>query len=214
MKNIKKICFVVLALATIASCSYEPEIGSTETNFPILTIAGDAIFVTTKGTPYTDQGATAKEGSTTIAVTATGADKVNTNTIGVYKITYAAVNKDGYDASAIRTIIVTDNKPSAIDLTGTWLRNGTNKNVITRISDRKYTCDNATGYINGDPNNLAMTFYNLDDVKIYAPYQENCSLTGIDAESNIGTIVSSTRFNWVLFASGFFGTAQRNFVKS
>jgi Domain of unknown function (DUF5011) len=213
MKNIKKIYFLVLSLATLVSCSYEPEIGSKETSFPIVTINGETVFVTTKGTPYTDQGATAKEGTATIPVTTTGADKVDTNTIGVYKITYAAVNKDGFDASAIRTVIVTDNKPSTIDLTGNWFR-GANKNVITRISDRKYVCDNATGYINGDPNNLTMTFYNLDDVKVYAPYQENCSLTGIDAESRIGTITSPTRFNWIIDASGFFGTAVRSFVKS
>ena len=75
------------------------------------------------------------------------------------------------------------NQPTAvaIDLSGNWYRNGTNKNVITRISDRVYTCDNATGYTTGDDNNLKMTFYNLDDTRIYTFVFDNleCFLLNI-----------------------------------
>lgn len=210
MKNIKTLCFLVLSFATLVSCSYEPEIGSTITVYPTLTINGEEIVTVNKGTPYVELGATATAGSTTLPVTTTGT--VNSNVIGVYKVTYQAFNSDGFAATEIRTVIVLSPTPSTIDLTGDWFR-GANKNVITRISDRVYQCDNATGYTNGDPNNLKMTFYNLDDTKIYAPFQENCSSTGISAESNIGTITASNKFNWVIYASGFFGTAVRSFVR-
>ena len=210
MKNIKTLCFLVLSFATLVSCSSEPEIGSTITIYPTLTINGEEVVTVNKGTPYVELGATATAGSATLPVTTTGT--VNSNVIGVYKITYQAFNSDGFAATEIRTVIVMSPTPSTINLAGDWFR-GANKNVITRISDRVYQCDNATGYTNGDPNNLKMTFYNLDDTKVYAPFQENCSSTGISAESNIGTITASNKFNWVIYASGFFGTAVRSFVR-
>ena len=211
MKNIKTLCFLILSLATLFSCSYEPEIGSKVTIYPVLTLNGDPIVAITKGTPYTDTGAVALAGTENLPVTTSGS--VDVNTIGFYKITYEAFNEDGFSVSKVRTVVVLSAAPSAIDLSGNWFRNGTNKNVITRISDRVYRCDNATGFTTGNANNLTMTFYNLDDTKIYAPYQENCSSTGISAESNIGTITETNKFNWVIYASGFFGTAVRNFVR-
>lgn len=211
MKNIKKIFFLVLSIATLFSCSYEPEISSKITVYPVLTLNGDQTVVLTKGSTYTDLGAVAIAGTENLPVTKSGT--VDANTIGFYKITYEAFNTDGFSISKIRTIVVLSAEPSGIDLSGNWFRNGTNKNVITRISDRVYQCDNATGYTTGDDNNLNLKFYNLDDTKIYAPYQENCSITGISAESNIGTITETNKFNWVIYASGFFGTAVRNFVR-
>ena len=211
MKNTIKIFFLVLSIATLFSCSYEPEIGSKVTVYPVLTINGESIVAINKGTAYNDSGAVALAGTENLPVTTSGT--VDVNTIGFYKITYEAFNADGFSVSKIRTVIVLSAAPSGIDLSGNWFRNGTNKNVITRISDRVYKCDNATGYITGDPNNLSLIFYNLDDTKIYAPFQENSSSTGISAESNIGTITASNKFNWVIYASGFFGTAVRNFVR-
>jgi hypothetical protein len=211
MKNIKKLCFLILSLTTLFSCSYEPEIGSKITIYPVLTINGDQTVVITKGSTYTDLGAVALAGTENLPVTKIGT--VDANTIGFYKITYEAFNSDGFSVAKTRTVVVLSASPSTIDLSGNWFRNGTNKNVITRISDRVYQCDNATGYITGNPNNLSLKFYNLDDTKIYAPYQENASSTGISAESNIGTITASNKFNWVIYASGFFGTAVRNFVR-
>lgn len=210
MKNIKTLCFLVLSFATLVSCSYEEEIGSSVTVYPTLTVNGEEIVTLAKGTPYVELGATATAGTETLPVVTTGT--VNSNTIGVYKVEYEAFNSDGFAASKTRTVIVMSPTPSAIDLSGDWFR-GAGKNVIKRISDRVYICDNATGYTTGDDNNLTMTFYNLDDTKIYAPFQENCSKTGISAESNIGTVTGTNSFNWVIYASGFFGTAVRSFVR-
>jgi len=210
MKNIKTLCFLILAFGLLISCSNEAEIGSSITIYPILTINGDDIVLINRGTTYVESGAKATAGTANLPVKTSG--MVNSNVIGVYKVTYEAFNSDGFSVSAIRTVIVIDPNPSKINLAGDWFR-GANKNVITRNSDRVYQCDNATGYITGNDNNLKMTFYNLDDTKIYAPFQENASKTGLSAESNIGTITGANSFNWVLNASGFFGTAVRSFVR-
>ena len=74
-----------MLLLTLFSCSLEPEIGSTVTNYPVITINGGALSFATKGIAYVDKGAVAKEGIATIPVKTTGT--VNTNTTGVYKIT-------------------------------------------------------------------------------------------------------------------------------
>lgn len=215
MKNIKTLCFIVLSFATLVSCSYEEEIGSKVTNYAVITLNndedGDNVMVINKGDAYVESGAIAIIDEKEVDVEI-GGDVVDTNTIGVYKVDYSSTNIDGFSRTITRTVIVMSPTPSAINLAGDWFR-GANKNVITRVSDRVYICDNATGYTTGDDNNLKMTFYNLDDTKVYAPFQENSSKTGISAESNIGTITASNKFNWVIFASGFFGTAVRSFVR-
>jgi hypothetical protein len=211
MKNIKKICFLVLLVSSLISCTYEPELKSSITFYPELTLNGDSVVVLNQGTTYNELGAVSISGTEELPVSTDG--EVDTNTIGVYKVTYESFNKDGFSASKTRTVIVLDPTPSTINLEGTFFRNGVNANVVTRISDRVYRCDNATGYTTGAPENLTLVFYNLDDSRIYAPFQENASSTGISAESNIGEIVSENNFKWIIYASGFFGTAVRNFTR-
>lgn len=210
MKNIKKLSFLFLLISVLYSCSNEPEIGSKVTIYPVITLNGDEVVVVNQGSTYTDLGAISMSGTESLPINTTGS--VDSNTIGVYKITYESFNSDGFSATKVRTVIVVDPSPSSINLEGTFYR-GANANVVTRISDRVYECDNAAGYITGDPNNLKMTFYNLDDTKVYAPFKKNASSTGLSAESSIGQIVNQNNFKWVIYASGFYGTAVRNFVR-
>lgn len=215
MKNIKTLFFLILSFTSLVSCSYEEEIGSKVTNYAVITLNsdedGDNVTVINKGDSYVEPGAIAIIDEQEVDVEISG-DVVDPNKIGVYKVDYSSTNVDGFSRTVTRTVIVMSPTPSAIDLSGDWFR-GANKNVITRISDRVYQCDNAAGYTTGDPNNLKLTFYNLDDVKVYAPFQENASSTGISAETSIGTITASNKFNWVVYASSFFGTAVRSFVR-
>lgn len=182
------------------------------TNYPQITLNGDSLIILDEGDTYTEEGAIALEGETEINVDIDGT--VNTSVPNVYKISYSAVNVDDFPANKTRTVIVLSTAPSTINLEGTFTRNGTNINNVTRISDRKYMCDNAAGYTTDNENNLKMVFYNIDDTKVYAPYQENASETGISAESNIGTIVDQDHFNWVIYASSFYGTATRVFTRN
>lgn len=197
----------------LSSCGYEDPITSKVTNYPILTVHGETTMVLTEGDTYTEEGATATEAGVEIEVTTTGSESVDTSTPGVYNVYYSAVNVDGFSAEARRIIIVLSAEPSAINLEGTFFRNG-NPNNVTRLGDRVYECDNAGGLALTDPTILLhVTFYNIDDEQVYIPYQEDTSETGIDVESDIGTIVDENNFSWVLFASATYGTAVRNFTR-
>jgi hypothetical protein len=115
MKNIKTLCFLFLSLATLVSCSYEPEIGSTITVYPIITVTGANPYFVPLGTAYTDPGATAKAGSATVPVITTAVGKyrgtatLDTNKADEYNVTYTATNSDGFDATASRKVIVYKN---------------------------------------------------------------------------------------------------------
>lgn len=180
------------------------------TAYANMSLNGDALVVLKEGQPYTEQGAVAIADGKKFDVKIDGA--VDTSKPAVYKIKYSAVNNDGFSAYTSRTVIVLSNKPSTIDLSGTFTRSG-NANNVTKLADRKYSCDNATGYGAGDPNTITLIFYNIDDKQIYAPYQENTSKTGIKAESNIGSITDQNNWKWSIIASAVFGTADRIFKR-
>ena len=213
MKNIKKLSLlgVFAVVFAFTSCSDNtPEITSKVTNYPDVTINGDALVVLTEGTPYEELGAVATAGSAELDVVTEGT--VGTAP-GYYKVTYSATNSDGFPATRTRTVIVMDDAPSALNLEGTFFRSGNAANNV-RISDRVYTNDNAGGLAHSptnDPNFLSVTFYVYDDQHIYIPEQVTSS--GITVESLQGDIVSNDNFKWVLAASSFYGTAVRNFVR-
>lgn len=194
----------------LTSCEVSTDGVSKVTAYANLTMHGDPLVVITQGQPYTEAGVDAEADGKTLEVKIDGT--VDTSKPTVYKLRYSAINSDGFPASVVRTVIVLSNKPSTIDLSGTFFR-GANANNVTKLDDRKYTCDNATGYTADDSNNLNLTFYNIDDKQIYAPYQENASKTGISAESNIGTITDKNNWKWSIIATSFFGTADRIFKR-
>lgn len=212
MKNIFKIGVLALVMATgLSSCDNEDPIGSRVTVYPDMTLNGDAVVVLTEGDTFTDPGAVSFIGEDEVEVTTTGS--VDATTPGVYDLYYSSVNEDGFSAQLRRTIIVLSAEPSAINLEGTFYRNG-NANNIVRLADRVYTSDNAGGLGPADSNNfINITFYNIDDERLYGPYQTNTSPSGIDVETNIGTIINENNFTWVLYASATYGTAVRNFVR-
>lgn len=206
----KKIFYFILAIVAVSCSDTSTENISRVTNYPVITLNGDSLMILDQGDTYSEEGGIALEGETEIDLAIKGT--VNTAIPNVYKITYSALNVDGFPANKTRTVVVLSTTPSAINLEGTFAR-GSNINNITRLDDRKYMCDNAAGYTTGDENNLKMIFYNIDDTKVYAPYQENASDTDISAESNVGIIEDEDNFNWVIFASSFYGTATRIFTR-
>lgn len=180
------------------------------TAYANLHMNGDAVVVLTQGQTYTEAGVDADADGKALDVIIDGT--VDTSKPSVYKIKYSAINSDGFPASLTRTIIVLSDQPSTIDLSGTFFRNG-NPNNVTKLGDRKYICDNATGYTADNENNITLTFYNIDDKQVYAPYQENTSETGISAESKIGTITDKNNWKWAIIASAFFGDSDRIFKR-
>ncbi|WP_316632792.1 DUF5011 domain-containing protein [uncultured Flavobacterium sp.] len=200
---------MVVSGLLLTSCSESTDNVSRVTAYANMKLNGDALVVLTQGQTYTEPGAKAEAGGKTLEVKIDGT--VDTSKPTMYKINYSAVNSDGFKAYLTRTVVVLSNKPSTIDLSGTFLRNG-NPNNVTKISDRKYKCDNATGY-SVAKDFITLEFYNIDDTQIYAPFQENTSQSGISAESNIGTITDKDHWRWVIYASAVFGTAERIFKR-
>jgi hypothetical protein len=207
----KKIFYFILMIVAVSCSDTTTDDVSRVTNYPVMTLNGERTIVLNQGDTYTEQGAVSLAGTEELPITITG--PVNTAVPNVYKVTYTSVNVDGFAATLTRAVVVLSTAPSTINLQGTFARNGSNLNNVTKLADRKYTCDNATGFTNGSTDNLTLVFYNIDDVKIYAPYQEDASETGISAESNVGTIADKDHFSWVIYASGVFGTAVRSFVR-
>lgn len=179
------------------------------TYYANLTMHGDAFVLLTQGQTYTENGVDAEADGQKLEVKIAGT--VDTNKPGVYKLTYSALNSDGFPASVVRTVVILSNQPSTINLEGSFVR-GANVNNVTKLEDRKYICDNATGY-NVANDNITLVFYNIDDKQIYAPYTENASKSGISAESNVGTITDKNNWKWVIYASSVFGTAERIFKR-
>jgi len=78
---------------------------STDNTAPIITILGTNPVTLTQGDVYTEAGATATDNiDTTVTVTTSGA--VATSTVGIYQITYTAIDAAGNTASTTRTVNV------------------------------------------------------------------------------------------------------------
>jgi hypothetical protein len=207
----KKIFILVMVVSGLlfTSCSESTDSVSEVTYYANMSMNGDALVVLNQGQTYTEQGVEAEADGVVLEVEIDGT--VDTSKPGVYKIKYAATNSDGFPAYLTRAVVVLSTAPSMIDLSGSFTRSG-NVNNVTKLSERKYICDNATGY-NVDEDKITLEFYNIDDKQIYAPYKENASESGISAESNIGTITDKNNWKWVIYASGVFGTAERIFKR-
>ena len=208
----KKIFYFLLAIIAVSCTDISTDNVSKVTNYPLMTLNGERTVILNQGDTYTELGAVSMAGTEELPITLTGT--VNTSIPDVYKLTYTSVNVDGFTATLTRAVVVLSTAPSTINLEGTFARNGTNLNNVTKLADRKYTCDNATGFTNGSPDNLTLIFYNVDDTKIYAPYQENASSTGISAESNVGTIADKDHFSWVIFHQQFSEPLQEVLLES
>lgn len=120
MKHIKII--LILFVTGLVSCSADETGGvSSVTNYPIITLNGDALEFITQGTTYNDPGAVATEGDAEIPVeTSAGSGSyfgnpgIDTSTPDQYFITYSAENADGFSGSALREVWVV---PPTGDLT-------------------------------------------------------------------------------------------------
>ncbi len=87
---------------------------------PVITLIGDATISLTKGTAYTEQGATAsdtEDGDVTSAIVI-GGDTVDVDTLAIYEVTYTVVDSDGNTTTAVRSIEVSLGDVPVITLIG------------------------------------------------------------------------------------------------
>jgi len=87
---------------------------------PVITLIGDATISLTKGTAYTEQGATAsdtEDGDVTSAIVI-GGDTVDVDTLATYEVTYTVVDSDGNTTTAVRSIEVSLGDAPVVTLIG------------------------------------------------------------------------------------------------
>ncbi|MDT0643761.1 DUF5012 domain-containing protein [Zunongwangia sp. F363] len=133
----KKIFLIlnILALGMCASCDTEDTAGvSRITNFAVFNLEGDQEILLEKGEEYVEPGATAEEAGEPVEVSASSSGvfrggELDTDVADIYNVFYTAVNQDGYEASATRTVVVADNGDLVEDISGlyrsTVVRDGT-----------------------------------------------------------------------------------------
>ena len=209
----KKILIGITCILTLflSSCVDNSTEGVSEiTNYALLDIIGETEVIINQGDSWIDPGADVTLAGEPFDYTTSIV--VDTNIPGVYYVSYEAVNDLGFTASATRTVVVISTESSIYDLSGNWARSNGSPGTCVQVSDREYTYDNAGG-VTG-PNQLTITFINVNDVQIYIPFQENVSTTGLSVRSFApGIIEDENHWSWSLSASGFYGTFVRSFIR-
>ncbi|WP_010422445.1 BT_2262 family domain-containing protein [Anaerophaga thermohalophila] len=121
MNNIKYLLFLVGIIMLLSSCekSTSTEDISTITHFVTFELQEGDVVAIEKGEEYVEPGFIAMEGDNDVTSNVTVTGEVGEN-LGVYELTYSAVNKDGYPSSVTRQVIVYDPASPQDDLTGDY----------------------------------------------------------------------------------------------
>lgn len=130
MKKIIYSLFVCLSLAMV-SCDKSTEDPSFVTYYVDFEMKGSEIETVALGTPYVEPGVIAKEKGEDVSskMKITGTEDIDVNQVGVYYITYAAENVDGYANSTSRMVVVYD-PAITTDISGTYIAGeGTQREV-------------------------------------------------------------------------------------
>lgn len=110
---------MAVALVSLNSCDFDSKDDSYVTKYVSIDLTeGDSYFLPV-GTTYVEPGYTATEGTEDVTSKVKVSGEVDGNTMGVYTLTYSAVNKDGFAASVERTVFVYDPEVTA-DITGDY----------------------------------------------------------------------------------------------
>jgi len=188
----------------------EDQVGiSRVTHFPVLTLNGDRYMTIEEGGTFTDPGIIATEGGAPITYTTDGS--VNTGEVGVYDLTYTAVNKDGFPASLTRTVVIysTESSAAANDLSGTYIRTNGVPSTWTKIAPGVYTVLNpggATGV------NLTVVAFNQTGNTIHIPDQTIGDGSTMTSAQEVYSPGPPATYTWQILNSGY-GTQLRTFVK-
>jgi hypothetical protein len=215
---------ILIILFLFTSCEKEDTLGlSKQTNYSVFTMVGDELIVMDKGATFADPGVSAKEGDADATVTITGT--VDTSTGGIYKITYSAVNVDGYAASVARYVVVID-KAAVVgsDHTGAFERtfygsprSGTYSDW-TKVNDWTYLVNDPGGVDDADYEKGNLTVYLVDATHVVVPIQKNelggtifCTSTK-GGSSPDAIVTNGTKYIWSVKGAGY-GTNLRTFEK-
>lgn len=152
----KKYIAYIMAATLIGSCSDDDTKNvSTITNYPIVTINGDATVLVSEGTDYTELGAVAVEGESEIDTNVSyssgvywGATGIDTNSPDRYTVTYSATNQDGFDGNALRDVWVANTGDLTTSIEGLYLssvQRAPDFKVSSQYTDMTYVIIKKTG---------------------------------------------------------------------
>ncbi len=199
MKYIIRLAFIWM-LVLIFSCNKETivdtptQVGiSKVTYYVVLTLNGPAVQSIVVGQPYVDSGATATENGQPVKYTTSG--NVDNTTVGIYTITYSAVNLDGYTSSTTRNVAVIATAPlPGVDLSGTYANVGSAALTanISMVAPGVYFTNNCWG--GGSTAIIPAYFFCSDGVAITVPSQNFSAYGTLDGAGtyNAGLI------NWTI----------------
>jgi Domain of unknown function (DUF5011) len=141
------------------------------TFYVVLTLKGPAVQSVVVNQPYVDSGATAVENGKPTTFTTSGT--VDNSTVGIYSLTYTAVNQDGYSSSVTRIVAVIPTAPNpAVDLSGSYANTGSVAltATVTMVAPGVYFTDNCWG--GGSSAVIPAYFFSSDGVTLTVPTQK------------------------------------------
>lgn len=203
-KSIFNYLAVLVLILGLSSCDKdETDNISRITYYANITVQGESYMVIQQGTTFDDPGATAEADGKSLDVKVSGT--VDTSTPGVYMLTYSATNKDGYDASKSRTVLVTSEDISNVDLSGSYQGAGFGSDVVTvtKEAEGKYYCNKALA----SGNNLGVTFYHLGGNALVIPDQASPFGNVNTTSAGASAMLTPGGFQWTIFVGccGNFG---------
>lgn len=108
-KNLLYSMILMLAVIFTTSCEKDSTEGLTFiTYYPTLTLEGESIVTSPKGSPYQDPGYSATLQGEDVTDQVEVTSNVNTNESGLYSVTYSITNADGFAKTASRQVLVVD----------------------------------------------------------------------------------------------------------
>lgn len=231
MKRLSIITLSFLATLLFVGCEkVSTKDVSRVTNYPLLELLGEQFMTIDAGSTFNDPGATVTIGGQQSSPDISGA--VDASTPGVYIITYAAKNADGFSASIRRWVGVIDAAAAANDFSGQYQRTKYGSNTTpsgiatwTKVMDGLYLNNDVggvgAGTISSTPG-YAGPFYifNVEGNEIIFPPQPNplggdVSAVADDGGERIDFVPGPTgtdSYAWGLRGSGY-GTPTRTFTK-
>jgi len=198
MKHIFKTMAFLLTTVLFVGCQKITTDGVTQiTYYPVFTLTGGSTLTVPVGQTFTDPGVICMEGENDITGKVKVSGSVNTNQLGVYQLTYSAINVDGFAGSATRTVVVY-NPAITTDISGAYtVAAGTNRTTLSSGAKTAYS---------GYPVNITLmapgVFYVSDFFGGYydkrAAYGSSYAMTGYISlnEDNSIDLISSHVSGW------------------
>ena len=223
MKKIIIFIFIILLGLGFYSCEKELKSENVSTglaNYPNIIMEGDQYLTIVVGQTYTDKGAKAYSGVSDITSSMTVDGTVDSNTPGVYLITYSVTNDEDRSFSISRYVGVITSAAANGDISGTYLRSLPPADPARVVEIKKldypglYENDNPGGLrpsVAGDqPYIVSVRMFQTEESVISVPPQPTALGTFACINGSYNSADSSFSYK---VDNLYYGAATRTFVK-